>query len=243
MNQITNPQNRSSLVIASVILGIVLIICTVIGARTLVKIKGLGNTIRVTGAAAKPIKSDYAIWTGSFSVNGATVEEAYPLLEIDLRKITSFMKKKKLDSSEFEISPVNIITNYNRERQIVDYTLSRTIQVEMADVERLGKISESASELIKDGVLFESRTPQYLVSELDTLKVEMIRAATENAKIRAEELARTTGNSIGAPRTASVGVFQIRPRHSQEVSSYGISDVTSIEKEIVLTVHIEFLID
>jgi len=230
-------------VAASAILGIVLLICTLIGARTLVKIKGLGNTIRVTGAASKPIKSDYAIWSGSFSVNGATVEEAYPLLEIDLKKITAFMKKQNLDSGDFDISPVNIITNYNRELQIVNFTLSRAIQVEMADVDRLGKISESASELIKEGVMFESRSPQYIVSELDTLKVEMIQAATENAKIRAEELARTTGNSIGAPRTASIGVFQIRPRHSQEVSSYGISDISSIEKEIVLTVHIEFLID
>lgn len=243
MNQILNHQNRSSLVTASVILGVVFIFCTIIAARTLVKIKGLGNTIRVTGAASKPIKSDYAIWSGSFSVQGTAVEEAFPLLEIDLKKIISFMKKQSLDSGEFDISPVNIITNYNRERQIVNYTLSRTVHVEMSDVDRLGKISESASELIKDGVLFESRAPQYLVSELDTLKVEMIGAATENAKIRAEELARTTGNSIGAPRTASVGVFQIRPRHSQEVSSYGISDVTSMEKEIVLTVHIEFLID
>jgi hypothetical protein len=71
----------------------------------------------------------------------------------------------------------------------------------------------------------------------------MIRAATENAKLRAEQLAESTGKKVGAPRSARVGVFQIRPLHSQEVSGYGINDLSSIEKEIVCTVHISFMIE
>ena len=75
------------------------------------------------------------------------------------------------------------------------------------------------------------------------MKLEMIKAATENAKLRAEQLANTTGKKVGSPQTAKVGVFQIRPSHSQDVSDYGINDVRSIDKEIACTVHISFLID
>jgi len=71
----------------------------------------------------------------------------------------------------------------------------------------------------------------------------MINAATENAKLRAEQLARTTDQSVGASTAARVGVFQIRSLHSQDVSSRGISDVTSIDKEIVSTVPIDSLIE
>lgn len=71
----------------------------------------------------------------------------------------------------------------------------------------------------------------------------MIKAATENAQLRARQLAESTGRRIGAPTSARVGVFQIRPRNSQEVSDYGVNDVTSIEKEIVCTVQATFLIE
>ena len=71
----------------------------------------------------------------------------------------------------------------------------------------------------------------------------MIKAATGNAKLRAEQLAGSTDMQVGAPRSASVGVFQIRPLRSQEVSDYGINDQSTIDKEIVCTVHINFQIN
>ena len=95
----------------------------------------------------------------------------------------------------------------------------------------------------KFGIEFECGSPRYIFTGLNPLKVEMIRAATENAKLRADQLARSTGRDVGAPVSARVGVFQIRPLHSQEVSDYGINDQSSIDKEIVCTVHINFLIE
>ena len=117
------------------------------------------------------------------------------------------------------------------------------MRIELGDVDRIDKLAREASTLIEKGVMMESRSPQYLFTGLDTLKVEMIRRATENATLRATQLAESTGRKIGPPTSASVGVFQIRPQHSQEVSGYGMSDVSSIDKEIVSTVHIEFLIE
>lgn len=70
----------------------------------------------------------------------------------------------------------------------------------------------------------------------------MIRAATENAQLRARELAESSGRKFGTPSSARVGLFQIRPRNSQEASDYGVNDVTSIEKEIVCIVQARFLI-
>lgn len=243
MQEVVKKTLNSNYAIASAIISAALIICTVIGTSTLIKIKGFGNTIRVTGAAFKPIKSNYAIWDGSISVRAASVEASYQILDADIKKTRAFLKERGFDSTTYTISPARIIRNQDREGQLVDYGLACSIHMEMSDVEKVGRISGEASELLKSGVMMESRSPRYLVTGLDTLKVEMIRAATENAQLRAEELARTTGHSVGAPRSANVGVFQIRPMHSQEVSDYGISDNSSIEKEIGLTVHIEFLID
>ncbi|RKX25083.1 MAG: hypothetical protein DRP45_06750, partial [Candidatus Zixiibacteriota bacterium] len=144
---------------------------------------------------------------------------------------------------DIDIGTIRIRKDVDRTRQVVGYSLSQVIRVEMDDVHRITRLSKEASCLIEEGVEFSSSNPRYLFTGLDDLKIEMIRAATENAKLRAEELASVTGRTVGAPVSARVGIFQIRPLHSQDVKAMGMSDVTSIDKEIVSTVHVSFLIE
>ncbi|HOK40981.1 MAG TPA: SIMPL domain-containing protein, partial [bacterium] len=84
---------------------------------------------------------------------------------------------------------------------------------------------------------------QYIYTKLEDIKLEMLKLATENAKMRATQIAGIVGKKIGMPISAESGVFQIRPRYSQEISDYGISDVSSIDKEIVTTVRVKFLFE
>lgn len=239
----SNHVERRSLVAASVVIAVALIVCAIIGAGALVKVKGMGRTISVTGAAYQPIRSDYAIWQGVIAVQAPTLEPAYAKLTADLKKLTAFLKENGFDSSQYDISSVSLYRKYNRDGEETGFNVSQTVRIELADVDRIRTLAQDASSLIQQGVQIESRPPQYLFTGLDTLKIGMIEQATENARIRAEKLAQTAGSTVGPPTSASVGVFQIRPLHSQEVSGYGLSDVTSIEKEIVSTVHVNFLID
>ena len=240
---LTNTQSRSGRPTAAAIIGVALVVCAVIGSMTLVRVKSFGRTIAVTGAAFKPIRSDFASWEGVVSVRAPSMAQAYQKLDSDCDRVAEFLEHQGYLPETYRIGPVVIRKNMNRDREITGYDLSRTVSVEQADVDRIQLLAIEASTLIEKGVMIESRAPKYLFTGLDALKIEMIGAATENAKVRAEQLARTTGRSVGAPTAARVGVFQIRPRHSQEVSSWGISDVTTIDKEIVSTVHIDFLIE
>ncbi len=234
---------RRGIITASAIIALALVFCTAMVSSTMVKVKGFGRTISVTGAAVKPIVSDYAIWEGEISSSASQLDAAYDKIKRDLVKTESFLKKEGFSSQEYEIGSVQVTKDIDyRTQTLVGYTLRQKIRLEMADVGRITSLSRKASSLVEQGVEFNSST-KYLFTGLDELKVEMIRKATENAKLRAAQLAETTDRAIGAPTSARVGVFQIRPRHSQEVSAMGISDVTSVEKEIVCTVHVSFLID
>ena len=238
-----NTTDRRSLVAASAVLALALIVCTIIGAGALVKVRGMGRTISVTGAAYQPIRSDYAIWEGVVTVQAPTLEPAYAKLKTDLQKLTAFLKENGFEPSQYDLGTVSLYRQYNDKSEPIGFNVSQTVMIELGDVDRIRKLAEDASSLIEKGVQMESRPPQYLFTGLDTLKIGMIEQATENAKLRAEQLAKIAGGKIGPPTSASVGVFQIRPQHSQEVSGYGMSDVSSIEKEIVSTVHVDFLID
>jgi len=237
------PKAGSGMVVSSIIIGLSLILCAIIAGSTLVKIKGLGQTISVTGAGFKPIVSDFAVWEGRVSVSSPTLDTAYGELKEDLKIVERFLQKEGFVGSDYEIGTVSIMKTMNRDREVTGYNLVQTVKIEMADVDRITRIAKKSSSLIEGGVEFESRPPRYIFTGLEPLKLEMIKAATENAKMRAEQLAESTGKKVGAPRSARVGVFQIRPMHSQEVSDYGVNDQSSIEKEIVCTVHISFSIE
>lgn len=238
-----NKNSQGGLIVGSAIIGIALIVCTVLLGSSLVTVKGMGQTIKVTGAAYKPIVSDYAVWQGNISVSAVTLDASYAKMKTDLVKVKTFLKAQGFDDGDYEVGTVSIKKSYNRDRQVTGYNLRQGIKIELADVGRITDLSKAGSSLIEKGVEFDSRSPQYIFTGLDALKLDMIQAATENAKLRAERLASATGMKVGAPRSARVGVFQIRPRHSQEVSGYGINDQSTINKEIVCTVHIDFLID
>lgn len=227
----------------AIIIGLVFICCTLMACWTLAELKGRNQIITVTGAGFKPITSDFSIWEGLLSTSSETLESAYAKIKADLTEVNKFMRSHRFDNQQVTVSTVRVQKHFNRERLIIGYTLSQTIKIELDDVPRLTQLAKDASSLIEKGINFESRPPRYLFTGLNAMKLEMIRLATENAKLRAEELARSTGRKVGAPRSAKVGVFQIRPLHSQRVTDYGINDVTSIEKEIVCTVHISFSFD
>jgi hypothetical protein len=85
--------------------------------------------------------------------------------------------------------------------------------------------------------------PEYLYTKIQEAKVEMLAAAARDAKLRAEQIAEATESEIGAVRAARMGVLQITPAYSVEVSDYGINDTSSLEKDITAVVSMEFEID
>lgn len=56
---------------------------------------------------------------------------------------------------------------------------------------------------------------------MSELKIEMIAAATEDTRIRAENIAANAGAKIGDLRDAQMGIFQIIGQNSNEDYSWG----------------------
>jgi hypothetical protein len=236
-------RTKSGILISSIVIGLSFIFCAVILSHTVVRIKGQGQTISVTGAAFKPIVSDFALWSGQVSVTASTLDEAYAELKKDMATTEKFLADEGFAIDDYEVGTVSIYKSTNRDRVVTGFTLTQDVSIELYDVDRLTLVAKKSSSLIEEGVEFENYRLRYIFTGLNALKLEMIKAATENAKLRSEQLAQSTGKKVGAPRSARVGVFQIRPLHSQEVSDYGINDQYSIDKEIVCTVHINFQIE
>lgn len=109
-------------------------------------------------------------------------------------------------------------------------------------MERITGVSRQAAELINQGIEVISNAPEYFYTKLPELKYDLLSVATKDAKIRAEQMASSAGNKIGAIRSARMGVFQITPLNTYDVSDWGMNDTTSLEKKANAVVKVDFAI-
>jgi len=242
-----NQDNRKyiALVLVALILSAGLIASTLIATNGLVEIKGT-RSITVTGSAKQQMKSDLIVWKGSFSSQSQMMSEAYAKLKADSDKVKNYLKGKGIDENDMVFSSIDTNpiyeVNYNGQytNNIIAYRLYQRVEIESADVDKLTQISREATELMNEGVEFQSFPPEYFYTKIADLKVSMLAEATKDAKNRAEQISQNTGSRIGALKSAKMGVFQITPLYSTEVADYGINDTSSIDKEITAVVTCTF---
>ena len=70
----------------------------------------------------------------------------------------------------------------------------------------------------------------------------IISGTVHDARQRAEILVHGLRGKLGAMRSSSLGVYQITPRDSTEISDYGVNDTSSREKDVTAVVSATFAV-
>lgn len=201
-------------------------------------------SVSVKGYAERDIISDLAIWNGRVSVSSPTLKEGFMLIKQQTDKVVEYLIKNNFKPEEIQLST---ITQYedieyfpaggNRK---IGYKFTQQVSIQGADIDKIIFIADKSTELILEGIDFESQQIQYLYTKLDDLKIDMLAEATNDAKARAEQIAKTGGNKIKNIKSAQQGVFQITPRYSTDIYDYGMNDTYSKEKTIKSVVTITY---
>lgn len=101
------------------------------------------------------------------------------------------------------------------------YSVTQKFKIESKDVESVERISREISELLSQGVNVESYSPRFYYTGLADLKQELIKKATEDARQRAENIAKNSKSKIGKLLLGSMGTFQITGQNSDEDYTWG----------------------
>ena len=207
----------------------------------------------VTGSAKKRIKSDLVIWKASVNYQATQLSDAYKSLSENVPRVKQYLISKGIPENQITISSITSKTiqgktrNENGEEEdsgkITGYSLSQELEVRSNDVDKIAQVAREATELINQGILLESSSPEFHYTKIGDLKIEMLAEAAKDAKVRAEKIAQATGSSIGNVRSAKMGVMQITPADSNEVSDYGMNDTTSLEKDVTGVVNVSFAVE
>lgn len=237
---------------STVIIGIAIIATALILGNSFKDRYNYQDTIQVTGLGKKDFTSDLVVWSGYFIRKSDNISSGYNQLNADRETIRQYLTEKGLAADDLVFSSVDInrdYDNYYDERgkyisRFIGYSLSQNVTIESMEVDKIENISREVTELLNKGVEFYSNSPLYYYTKLDSLKIDLIAAATQDATLRAENIADNAGSALGKLKSASMGVFQIIAQNSNEDYSWGGAfNTTSKHKTANVTVKLEFEVD
>lgn len=241
--------DRNNILISAAIIGISFIIGVFIFTAAWKSNMSSNQTITVTGSAKKEIVSDLGILRGTLSVRSFSAGEAYRELNRQKPLLVSYLNQKGFPEDKIEFFTINSYPVYEKlpngyqSDNVIGYVYSQRMEIQSVDVYKIKDISLDISSLIEKGLSFSVEMPEYHYTKLADLKIEIQSDAAKDAMIRAKRIADATDRDLGPMRDARMGVLQITPKFSNEVSSYGINDLSSIEKEITGVVSASFQIE
>jgi len=232
----------------TIIFSVALIIAASVLGYQVKQVGGGRETISVKGLAEKPIKADRAEWTVRLQVKGATTAEALGKLRKERPALDQFLGTAGFEAATLTESNESTEPNYEQVegrtgnmRSVQDGHVARqSITINTADI---GKIIAAAKGIVQfeaDGHPVSFGEPQFLVSNLEEVKMSLIGAAMRNSRTRAEEFAKNGDVQVGSMRSASQGAFYILPASANaDVSDWGGTyDKTTVDKiaRVVVTV-------
>lgn len=229
-----------------VTLGIILSSMFIMGG--VIKYQKMQNqSITVTGSASEKVTSDLATLNISYKAQAKNLKSGYAQMKASENKLKQYLTQKGIKEEEIKTGQV---TNYEVYKHIGNYTTNEIdfykfnsyLDVTSSDINLISKISKNIDDMVNLGVEINYTGVQYFISNLDEIKIKMVGLATKDAKKRAQSMVNSTGDKIGPLSSAKMGVFQITPSNSTEVSDYGINDTTSIEKKITAVVNATFTV-
>ncbi|KLV09297.1 periplasmic protein [Photobacterium aquae] len=209
--------------------------------QTMYNAKVAMNTAEVKGLAEKRVEADTANWTMSFSNQAkskADIPALYQQAEQQQQEIVAILKANGFSDDEIEIGLIDYsVYEYRDDKQVVveqEHNLTGRISLETHKVHDIKKVRAEVNKLVAKGYNITNDAPTYRFTQLNSIKPEMLKTATKNARIAANEFAENAGVKVGSIRSARQGNFSI----TDSGEEYG--DLYKIEKDIRVVTSIEF---
>ena len=232
---------KFQLVLFAVILSLGLIFAVKAGTGAMSKDK-----ITVTGSAYEIVKSDSARLEFEITARKPDKQLAYKTVKSQLPIVMKYLEDKGVTDIDVKASngynSYKYTANGNMTNDIAYYNLSQQIVIKSNDVQKIKDISTDIQSLLDKGVDINVISTEYFYSGLSDLKVKLLQDATTDAKNRASAMLKATRNKPGKIQSVNMGIFQITPVDSTNVSDMGINNTSTVDKKVTAVANVVFRI-
>lgn len=170
------------------------------------------RTISVPGDGEIQAEPDLAYVTLGVEARKPNMEQARAEVTKTVEAVMKLTRELKIDPKHVRTTRINVQPEYNwnndaRERNLIGYFVSRQIEIELRNLDKLGQLLEKSIDL---GVN-QLGDPRLDSSRRSELEREALAKAVADAKLNAEAVAKAAGARIGPPRTISANMGVVPP--------------------------------
>jgi hypothetical protein len=205
-------------------------------ANSIVDIKQMERTVEVKGLSEREVPADIAIWPISFNMADNDLVNLYQTIEQQNAKVVDFLKARGFTESEITISTPAVVDKLAREYDSsyasrFRYTASSTITVYTSQVDLARESMIKVVDLGREGIAIagDNYSTQFIYSQLNQIKPEMIEEATRNARQAADKFASDSDSRLGKIKRANQGTFSIENRDSSTAHIKKVRVVSTVE--------------
>lgn len=162
------------------------------------------RTVAVSGQGEVQAEPDKAIVTLGVESRKPRLEDARAEVTKTVEAVLKLTRDLKIDQKNVRATRINVQPEYNwdnnaRERNLIGYYVSRQVEVDLRDLEKLGTLLEKSTDL---GVN-QMGDPRLDSSKRRDLERSALAKAVEDARLNAETVAKAAGARLGPARTIS----------------------------------------
>ncbi|EZQ19247.1 hypothetical protein CF98_01895 [Halopseudomonas bauzanensis] len=223
-------------VVAAALLALALAFMAVSIKTGLLQFRDADRVVSVKGLAERTVEADLALWPINFSVMGDSLDVLQGDIETQQDLIRSFLLLKGFAEDDLQLSMPKITDQhanlYGSNMPPQRYRAEVTVLVRTADIDRVKSGMQSVGDLVKSGVALTQsyeHQPQFIFTQLNSIKPDMIALATQEARAAADQFARDAGAEVGSIRRASQGYFSIEDVDPYTPETKKVRVVTSVD--------------
>lgn len=170
------------------------------------------RTITVSGQGEIQAEPDRAVVTLGVEARRPKMEQARAEVAKTVDAVLRLTRDLKIDPKYVRTTRVNVQPEYNwdnnaRERHLIGYVVSRQVEVDLRDLDKLGALIERSF----DAGVNQVNPPQLDSSKRRDFEREALAKAVADARLNAEAVAKAAGATLGPPRMISASSGFVAP--------------------------------
>ncbi len=195
------------------------------------------RTVTVKGLSEREMPADIAIWPIQYTVADNDLGKLYETLDGHAQTIKSYLQQAGIKDSEITVTPPAITDKlaqvYSSSPGEFRYSAVQTVTVYSHNVALVRQQMSDILQLGKKGIALtgnsQGQTEEYLYTQLNQIKPDMIQEATTAARAVAAKFAVDSNSQLGKIKQAVQGQFTIEPRDTNNQHIKKIRVVSTVE--------------
>lgn len=193
------------------------------------------NTARVKGLSERIVPADTATWSLSSTITSrdyGNVATTFARAENNTKRIRETLTSAGFTDNEIHFAPLRKRdhSNRNRDGEVIDqwYSIGGDIFISTSEPAKIEPARQPVFALSKESIDVEEYNIDYRFTKLNEIKPDMLREATENARLAANEFAQNAGVEVGGIQNASQGGFQVVEANSGDANARAVNKLVRV---------------